>query len=77
MQTRSKRFRKHASKPQNHADLQPQLHSESFEALAEGLERALAAFSGVPATHRTDNLSAAIRELGKDKSGSLPRPTKP
>lgn len=41
--------------------------SESFEALAEGLERALAAFSGVPATHRTDNLSAAIRELGKDK----------
>jgi transposase InsO family protein len=40
--------------------------SESFEALAEGLEAALAAFGGVPATHRTDNLSAAIRELGQD-----------
>jgi hypothetical protein len=40
--------------------------SESFEALAEGLEAALAAFGGVPATHRTDNLSAAIRELGRD-----------
>jgi transposase InsO family protein len=33
--------------------------SESFEALAEGLEAALPAFGGVPATHRTDNLSAA------------------
>jgi transposase len=41
--------------------------SESFEALAEGLERALASFGGVPAMHRTDNLSAAIRELGKDR----------
>jgi transposase InsO family protein len=41
--------------------------SESFEALAEGLERALFAFGGVPIGHRTDNLSAAIRELGKDK----------
>jgi hypothetical protein len=41
--------------------------SESFEALAEGLERALAAFGGVPLAHRTDNLSAAIRELGRDK----------
>ncbi|MGA9031562.1 MAG: IS21 family transposase [Sulfuricaulis sp.] len=40
--------------------------SESFEALAEGLEAALPAFGGVPATHRTDNLSAAIRELGRD-----------
>jgi transposase len=41
--------------------------SESFEALAEGLERALASFGGVPIMHRTDNLSAAIRDLGKDK----------
>jgi transcriptional regulator with XRE-family HTH domain len=41
--------------------------SESFEALAEGLERALLQFGGVPRMHRTDNLSAAIRELGKDK----------
>lgn len=40
--------------------------SESFEALAEGLEAALPAFGGVPATHRTDHLSAAIRELGRD-----------
>jgi hypothetical protein len=40
--------------------------SESFEALAEGLEAALAAFGGVPTSHRTDNLSAAIRELGKE-----------
>ena len=41
--------------------------SESFEALAEGLERALLQFGGVPRMHRTDNLSAAIRELGCDK----------
>ena len=40
--------------------------SESFEALAEGLEAALPAFGGVPATHRTDNLSAAIRALGRE-----------
>jgi transposase len=39
--------------------------SESFEALAEGLEAALGSFGGVPRTHRTDNLSAAIRELGR------------
>jgi transposase len=41
--------------------------SGSFEALAEGLEHALAAFGGVPATHRTDNRSAAIREVNKAK----------
>jgi transposase len=40
--------------------------SESFEALAEGLEAALASFGGVPASHRTDNLSAAIRELSRE-----------
>jgi len=40
--------------------------SESFEALAEGLEAALASFGGVARMHRTDNLSAAIRELGRD-----------
>lgn len=40
--------------------------SESFEALAEGLEAALASFGGAARTHRTDNLSAAIRELGRD-----------
>jgi hypothetical protein len=37
--------------------------SESFEALAEGLERALWQFGGVPKLHRTDHLSAAVRQL--------------
>jgi len=40
--------------------------SESFEALAEGLEAALASFGGVARMHRTDNLSAAIRVLGRE-----------
>ena len=34
--------------------------SESFEALAEGLEACLWQLGGVPAQHRTDNLSAAV-----------------
>jgi transposase len=34
--------------------------SESFESLAAGIEYGLWQFGGVPATHRTDNLSAAI-----------------
>ncbi len=37
--------------------------SESFAALAEGLERALWQLGGVPAQHRTDHLSAAVRQL--------------
>jgi len=37
--------------------------SESFEALAEGIEAALWQLGGVPAQHRTDHLSAAIRPL--------------
>lgn len=37
--------------------------SESFEALAEGLEHALWQLGGVPAQHRTDHLSAAVRQL--------------
>ena len=37
--------------------------SESFESLAEGLEAALWQLGGVPAQHRTDHLSAAIRPL--------------
>lgn len=41
--------------------------SESFEALAEGLERALWQIGGVPQEHRTDHLSAAIKHL--DKAG--------
>lgn len=40
--------------------------SESFEALAEGLEAALWQLGGVPAWHRTDNLSAAVRDLDRD-----------
>ena len=41
--------------------------SETFEALAEGIEAALWQFGGVPKQHRTDHLSAAIRRL--DASG--------
>ncbi len=37
--------------------------SESFEALAEGVEIALWQLGGVPARHRTDHLSAAMRPL--------------
>jgi hypothetical protein len=35
--------------------------SESFEALAEGIEKALWQIGGVPKQHRTDHLSAAIK----------------
>lgn len=41
--------------------------AEPFEALAKGMERALWQFGGVPAKHRTDHLSAAVRHL--DKAG--------
>jgi hypothetical protein len=37
--------------------------AESFEALAEGLERCLWLLGGVPQQHRTDQLSAAVRQL--------------
>lgn len=37
--------------------------TESFEALSEGLQAALWRLGGVPAEHRTDNLSAATHEL--------------
>jgi transcriptional regulator with XRE-family HTH domain len=37
--------------------------SERFESLAEGIEAALWQLGGVPAQHRTDHLSAAIRPL--------------
>ncbi len=37
--------------------------AESFEALAEGLESGLWQIGGVPRTHRTDHLGAAIRPL--------------
>src|SRR5690348_16853313 len=39
--------------------------SETFEALAEGLEKALWQIGGVPQQHRTDHLSAAVRHLPK------------
>src|SRR5512135_2027298 len=39
--------------------------SESFEALAEGLEHCLWQVGGVPEQHRTDHLSAAVRQLDK------------
>ena len=37
--------------------------AESFEALAEGLERCVWQLGGVPAQHRTDQLSAAVHQL--------------
>ncbi|HVB23128.1 MAG TPA: IS21 family transposase [Ktedonobacteraceae bacterium] len=39
--------------------------SESFEALAEGIEKALWQIGGVPKQHRTDHLSAAVKNGGK------------
>ena len=40
--------------------------SESFEALAEGLERCLWQIGGVPELHRTDNLTAAVIDLDRE-----------
>lgn len=40
--------------------------SETFEALAEGIEKALWQMGGVPQQHRTDHLSAAVRHLRKE-----------
>ena len=37
--------------------------SETFEALAEGIEKSLWQIGGVPHQHRTDHLSAAVRHL--------------
>src|SRR5947208_12011373 len=41
--------------------------SETFEALAEGMEKALWHIGGVPLQHRTDHLSAAVRHLRKEE----------
>jgi Mu transposase, C-terminal domain len=41
--------------------------SETFEALAEGIEKALWQIGGVPLQHRTDHLSAAVRHLRKEE----------
>lgn len=40
--------------------------SESFEALAEGIEACIWQMGGVPEFHRTDNLSAAVRHLNAE-----------
>ena len=40
--------------------------SESFEALAEGLESCLWQIGGVPQQHRTDNLTAAVVDLDRE-----------
>ena len=42
------------------------LGGESFAALAEGLQNALWALGGAPKDHRSDNLSAAFRNLAAD-----------
>jgi hypothetical protein len=42
------------------------LGGESFVALAEGLQNVLWALGGVPEQHRSDNLSAAFRNLDRD-----------
>ena len=41
--------------------------SESFEALAAGVQTALWRLGGVPAEHRTDNLSAATHKLAENR----------
>jgi hypothetical protein len=40
--------------------------SESFEALAEGIEKALWQIGGVPLHHRTDHVTAAVKNAGKE-----------
>jgi hypothetical protein len=40
---------------------------ETFEAQASGIEQALWQIGGVPAQHRTDHLSAAVRQLPTDE----------
>lgn len=48
--------------------------SESFEALSDGLQNALWQLGGVPVSHRTDRLSAAVEhDLGKERGGFTDR----
>lgn len=49
------------------------LGGESFVALAEGLQNALWCLGGVPREHRSDSLSAAFRNRGKDAQQDLTR----
>ena len=46
---------------------------ESFIALSEGLQNALAASGGAPKEHRTDSLSAAYRNSGGHRTSELTR----
>ena len=41
--------------------------SETFEALAEGIERVLWQIGGAPAQHRTDHLSATVRHRANEE----------
>lgn len=47
------------------------LGGESYVALAEGLQNALGALGGAPLEHRTDSLSAAFRNLGREAQEDL------
>jgi len=47
--------------------------SESFESLSTGLQNALWELGGVPSTHRTDRLSAAVQEVGKGAEPAFTR----
>lgn len=49
------------------------LGGESYIALAVGLQNALWALGGTPAEHRSDSLSAAFRNLGRDARDDLTR----
>ena len=48
-------------------------HTETFEALSEGLQEVLWRLGGVPEEHRTDNLSAVTHELAKSRGRGLTR----
>ena len=41
--------------------------SESFESLSEGIQNAFWELGGIPNRHRSDNLSAAVKNFGDDK----------
>jgi hypothetical protein len=49
------------------------LGGESFTVLAEGLQNALWALGGAPREHRSDSLSAAFRNLGRDAAADQTR----
>ena len=40
---------------------------ETFESLSEGFQNAVTELGGVPLAHRTDNLGAAVINMGADK----------